>query len=145
MTQHTTEQRAFIIYGLANCFDPDRIVHDFNKRWKIDPPCTIGDVGACDPRRLTGDWLAYFNSERESFLMAPTADKKVRMALLNRTILRLEAYGGADATFLLRAMELMAKEDAGFFVPKAAPGAAKASGAITFRFDDGTAIPEPPC
>lgn len=132
---HTTEQRAFIIWSLANCVEPETIVIRFNQRWKTNPPsCSIGDIGACDPRRLTGDWKKYFDQEREIFLDAPASDKRVRMALLNRLILRLESVGGDNAN-LLKAMELLAKEDAGFFVPKAIkPGDGKDDGPSTFTF-----------
>jgi hypothetical protein len=134
MAAQTTEQRAFIIWSIANCVEPETIVIQFNKRWKSTTPCSIGDIGACDPRRLTGDWKKYFDQEREIFLDAPAADKRVRMALLNRVILRLESVGGDNAS-LLKALELMAKEDAGFFVPKATKAASdEKDGPASFTF-----------
>jgi hypothetical protein len=145
MIELTQEQRAFIIWSIAHCKEPEHIVYSFNERWKAKPPCTIGDVGACDPKRLTGDWLAYFNEERETFLAAPTTDKRIRMALLNRVIMDLESRGmyRTDPKGFLQAVELMAKEDAGFFAPKALPGA-KASGRIEFSFETDPVAPVPP-
>lgn len=134
---HTAEQRAFIIWSLANCVQPETIVDNFNRRWKTEPPCGIGDIAVCDPRRLAGEDLVYFNVERENFLQAPTADKRVRMALLNRVIIDMESRGAyrADPSGLVKLMELQAKEDAGFFAPKVTPGT-KASGSVTFKFED---------
>lgn len=147
MIELTQEQRAFIIWSLAHCKDPDSIVYDFNKRWNPKPPCATADVGACGPRRLTGEWLDYFNQEREAFLDAPTTDKRVRMALLNRVITDLESRR-ADPKSLLAAIELMAKEQADFFKPKAAAAGVQVVAAVTSIqrtiIDPAVPAPEPP-
>lgn len=143
---HTTEQRAFIVWSLANCVEPETIVFQFGKRWK-GVSCTITDVAACAPQRLTGDWRKYFDQERAIWQDAPLSDKKNRVALLNRLAIRLESVGGAENMLhLIKAMELLAKEDAGFFVPKPVKGADDGKndgpGGFSFALDRANAEPD---
>jgi hypothetical protein len=142
---HTTEQRAFIVWSLANCVEPETIVFQFAKRWK-GVPCTTSDVAACAPQRLTGEWKKYFDQERAIWQDAPLSDKKNRVALLNRLVIKLESVGGADnIPHLIKAMELLAKEDAGFFVPKPVKGAddgkSDGPGGFSFALDKANADP----
>ena len=143
---YTTEQRAFIVWSLANCVEPETIVIQFSKRWK-DVPCAISDVSACAPHRLTGDWRKYFDTERAIWQDAPLSDKKNRVALLNGQAIRLASIGGADnMQHLIKIMELLAKEDAGFFVPKPVKGAdddkKDGPGGFSFALDRANAEPD---
>jgi hypothetical protein len=122
LTTHTTEQRAFIVWAIANCFDPKTIIQKFREEFK-KAECTGDDINSCDPRRLTGDWLKYFEQERSAFYDAPN-DKQFRMAILRRML--VENEGRNVHALALKAAELLAKEDAGFYTPKAAPGKGEA-------------------
>jgi hypothetical protein len=115
LTTHTTEQRAFIVWCLANVMSPHQTIWDFEKKFK-GVKCTTDDVHACDPHRLEGDWKRYFDQERAAFYGAPN-DKAFRMAVLSRIVTEAESRKVDPAT-TIKALELMAKEEAGFFVPK---------------------------
>lgn len=131
---YTTEQRAFIVSGLANCDSPELIVAKFKTKFK-GVPCDIADIGACAPHRLTGKWREYFDDERGVFLEAPAGKKEVRMAILSR--LAIAAAGNNQPAEALKALELLAKEDAGFFAPKATAKVedGKNDGPMSFTFN----------
>lgn len=115
--------------------------HKFETKFK-GIKCTLDDVASCDPRRLTGEWRIYFEQERAAFYEAPN-DKAFRMAILRRMVVENESRNVPDIA--LKAAELLAKEEAGFFTPKAAVGAKGAAGTVTFKFDgDAPALPPVP-
>lgn len=129
----TGEQRAYVIWLLANCYDIDATIQKFKGKFR-GVELTVMDIQANDPRRLEGAWLDYFNDERAAFYGAPN-DKAFRMAIIRR-IMVFEEGRGAPA-LALKAAELLAKEDAGFYTPKAATKLAseEKDGPATFTFE----------
>ena len=119
MATHTREQFAWIVAQRATYVQPETICAEFVRRWK-DTACNLEDVARAAREVLPEDWQKFFDEQRQAFLDAPTADKRVRIAELNRMFVvardRL-AYGQA-AEFL----EQIAKEEAGAYAPKGVAG-----------------------
>lgn len=120
MAAHTTEQRAFIVGQLAAYVSPSEIVTAFRAQWK-DTDCTLSDVSGCIRNKLDGGWQAFFDQERETFLAAPTADKRVRVAELHR--LYVFARDRQAVQLAAEFLEQIAKEESGFYAGKSTPAA----------------------
>lgn len=83
MASFDQEQYAFIVRHLASYLSPVAVVAEFAARWR-NTPCTLENVAALERDKLDDGWKRYFDQEREAFLSAPTADKRVRIGELNR-------------------------------------------------------------
>jgi hypothetical protein len=115
MVVHTTEQRAFIVGALAAYVSPDTIVQDFATRWR-NTVCARSDVMECTRDQLNDDWRAYFDREREAFLNAPTADRRVRLGELHRLFVTARDRGASGVAAEL--LEQIAKEQSGYYAGK---------------------------
>jgi hypothetical protein len=123
-TAFTREQFAYIVSERATYVSPEAIVLNFPRRWK-DTACTLEDIGRAERDKLPAEWQAFFDSEREAFLNAPTADKRHRVAELHRMFI-----SARDRNALAIAAELLeqiAKEQADAYAPKGAPGKGSAT------------------
>lgn len=140
---YTSEQVAFIIYCFANCESPESTVARFRQEFK-KVPCELRDVARYAPHRLKGEWRERFDKEREIFLEAPAAKKEIRMAILSKMM--IDAASNNKPAEALKAAELLAKEDAGFFAPKVtkADSDIKDDGpkSFTFALDKANAEPD---
>lgn len=125
LTQHTSEQRAYIVAELARYVTPVEIVKAFARKWKATK-CDEADVAACEQRHLSGDWLVYFDQVREEYLAAPIGDKQFRIAELHKHYVTARDRGAVSEA--LKILEQAAKDAAGFYDGKSKaepPGAAE--------------------
>jgi hypothetical protein len=119
MATHTREQFAWIVTQRATYVSPEAIVVEFAKRWK-DTACELADVARADRDALPEDWQKFFDEQREAFLNSPTADKRVRIAELNRMFVVARDRNAIQTAAEL--LEQIAKEEAGAYAPKGVPG-----------------------
>jgi hypothetical protein len=110
MAVHTTEQRAHIVRGLAAYDSLIEIIATFKVTWP-DTACTALDVETCDRPKLDSAWCEYFDEQREKFLDAPTADRRVRIAELNWWYKKARARGAFGEA--VRCLELIDTMDTG--------------------------------
>jgi hypothetical protein len=115
MATHTREQFAWIVSQRATYVSPDAIVAEFVRRWK-DTACSLEDVARSEREVLPEDWQKFFDEQREAFLNSPTADKRVRIAELNRMFVVARDRGAVQTAAEL--LEQIAKEEAGAYAPK---------------------------
>lgn len=125
MSVHTQEQKAFIVRSLATYVSPDAIVKEFAQHWK-DTACTHEDVAACERGYLEADWVVFFDRTRMQFLDAPTADRRIRIALLHK--MAMENYERRAYDQAAKLIKQIAEEQGGVFEGKNGSGSG-ASGA----------------
>lgn len=118
-TSFTREQFAWIVSQRATYVTPDAIVSEFTRRWK-DTACTLEDVALTERAKLPEAWRTFFDAEREAFMNAPTADKRVRIAELNRMFVTARDRNALGTAAEL--LEQIAKEQADAYAPKGAAG-----------------------
>lgn len=114
-TAFTREQFVYIVSERATYVSPETIVLNFPRRWK-DTACTLDDVARADRDKLPAEWQAFFDSEREAFLNAPTADKRHRVAELHRMF--ISARDRNAVAIAAELLEQIAKEQADAYAPK---------------------------
>jgi hypothetical protein len=120
----TREQFAWIVTQRATFITPEAVVINFARQFKAQgATITPADVAKAERDALPAEWQSFFDTELAKFLDAPTAKLEVRVAELNRLYVRERDRGAACAQYL----EQIAKEMAGAYAPKGAPGA-KAGG-----------------
>lgn len=115
----TREQFAWIVGQRATYVLPTTIVLEYRREFKDAPPITLADVALAERNKLPPDWQEHFDAERENFLNAPTADKRVRIAELDKMF--KEARDRKAVTIAADLLEQIAKEQADAYASKS-PG-----------------------
>jgi hypothetical protein len=128
----TQDQMKFVVRELAWGGTPSEVVKEFAREHK-GFKCELADVLACLPRYLAPGWRAYFDEQFELYLAAPLADRRVRLAEVNRLYFRERERGAKCEHYI----ELAEKIDSGFFSkagkakPAVLPGTAEPVATIT--------------
>lgn len=124
----TREQFAWIVGQRATYVLPTTIVLEYRREFKDAPPITLADVALAERNKLPPDWQEHFDAERENFLNAPTADKRVRIAELDKMF--KEARDRKAVTIAADLLEQIAKEQADAYAPKGNSGKSDVPGDI---------------